>query len=214
MTRIPPTPPTIYPIADHDALAGEVVPAVAGLAEAGAGWIQVRAKKVGERLRYELVRDACRVAARHGAAIWVDDRVDLAALLPVAGVHLGQDDLPPRAARAVVGPRVWIGASTHDEEQLRRAAADDDVDVVAIGPVFPTSSKAEPDPVVGLELVRRARRWTTKPLVAIGGIGLDNVRGVLDAGADSAAAIGAVCRAGAAPGARLRALCEAAREER
>lgn len=204
MTRPRPVPPPIYPIADHERTVGE-------LAAAGAGWIQIRAKHAGDRRLYDLVEASCRVAARHGARIWVNDRPDLAALLPVAGVHLGQDDLPPRAARAVVGPEMWIGASTHNAEQVRRAAEDEDVDVVAVGPVFATSSKEAPDPVVGLELLERARGWTDKPLVAIGGIDEGNVARVLAAGADCAAVIGAVGRPPV--GERLRALERAAGNE-
>lgn len=217
--RPPPTPPAVYPIADLDALGGdrEAVPrAVAELAAAGARWIQVRAKGVGDRRLYELVAACCRLTAGSGALLWVNDRPDVAALLPVAGVHLGQDDLPPRAARAVVGPDVWIGASTHDEEQVARAAADEDVDVVALGPVFATRSKAAPEPVVGLERLARARRETKKPLVAIGGIGRESVARVLAAGADAAAVIGAVCRPGAGEAGgiadRLRGLERAAAE--
>ena len=209
-----PQPPAVYPIADHDALGGgdeALARAVAGLAAAGAAWIQVRAKRVGDRRLHQLLAAACRVAAERGARIWVNDRPDLAALLPVAGVHLGQDDLPPRAARAVVGDDVWIGASTHDAEQARRAAEDEDVDVVAVGPVFATASKTAPEPVVGLDLVARARRLTDKPLVAIGGIDETNIARVMAAGADCVAAIGAVCRPPlAAVGERLRALERAA----
>ena len=94
------------------------------------------------------------------------------------------------------GPPVWIGLSTHGEEQLLAADADPDVDVIAVGPVFPTTGKESPDPVVGLDFVRWARSRTAKPLVAIGGIGSGNLAEVLAAGADTAAVIGAVCRGG------------------
>ena len=88
----------------------------------------------------------CRALEGSGVRLWVDDRADLAALFPVAGVHLGQTDLPPAAARRVVGEEMWIGLSTHDEEQLRAADADPEVDVVAVGPVFPTTGKERPGP--------------------------------------------------------------------
>jgi len=114
--------------------------------------------------------------------------------VPAAGVHLGQRDLPPAAARRVVGPDCRIGLSTHDDEQLAAAAADPDVDLVAVGPVFPTASKASPDPVVGLGFVRRARAATSKPLVAIGGIDAGNLAQVLAAGADEVAVLSALCR--------------------
>jgi thiamine-phosphate pyrophosphorylase len=122
----------------------------------------------------------------------VDDRVDLAALLPVDGVHLGQRDLPPAAARPLLAARVSIGASTHDPAQLDAAAGDPAVDVVAVGPVFATRSKPDPDPVVGLDLVRAARVRTPKPVVAIGGIGEHNLAAVLDAGADAVAVLSAI----------------------
>ncbi len=148
-------------------------------------------------------------------SFWVDDRADLAALFPVAGLHLGQADLPPAAARAVVGRNVRIGLSTHDERQLRAANEDPEVDVIAVGPVFPTTGKERPDPVVGLEFVRRARALlghSGKTLVAIGGIGagnIGNIAEVLAAGADAAAVLGAVCK-GDDVGANCRRLLAAA----
>jgi thiamine-phosphate pyrophosphorylase len=104
------------------------------------------------------------------------------------GVHVGQEDLSPADARALLGPEVMVGVSTHGESQLVKAA-DSPVDYVAIGPVFATSSKQVPDPVVGLEGVRAARALTDKPLVAIGGITRANCAAVIEAGADSVAVI-------------------------
>jgi thiamine-phosphate pyrophosphorylase len=121
----------------------------------------------------------------------MNDRADLCLAAGFAGVHVGQDDLSPEAVRAVVGPGLMLGVSTHNPEQLA-AAGSSPADYLAIGPVFATASKANPDPVVGLEGVRRARELTRKPLVAIGGITLENFRSVLDAGADSAAVISAL----------------------
>jgi len=118
----------------------------------------------------------------------------VAALCGAAGVHLGQTDLPPEAARRLLGPEVWIGRSTHDRDQLLEAAADPAVDVVAVGPVYATRSKEQSDPVVGLELVRWARAASPKPLVAIGGIDRRTIGQVLAAGADAAAVISAVCQ--------------------
>ena len=185
----------IYAIADAEALAPAPVPAaVAAMAEAGLRWIQVRAKRLSGLELHRLLEDCCRALEGSGAALWVDDRADLAALFPVEGVHVGQMDLPPAAARRVVGRTVRIGLSTHDEAQVVAADEDPDVDVVAVGPVFPTAGKERPDPVVGLSFVRRARSRTAKPLVAIGGIHAGNVAEVLAAGADAAAVIGAVCR--------------------
>jgi thiamine-phosphate pyrophosphorylase len=185
----------IYAIADAEALAPTPVPAaVAAMAEAGIRWIQVRAKRLSGSAWYRLLEDCCRALEGSGVDLWVDDRADLAALFPVGGVHVGQADLPPAAARRVVGRTVRIGLSTHDEAQVAAADGDPDVDVVAVGPVFPTASKERPDPVVGLSFVRWARSRTAKPLVAIGGIHAGNVAEVLAAGADAAAVIGAVCR--------------------
>ena len=187
----------IYAIADAGALGTTPLPeAVAAMAGAGIGWIQVRAKHLSGRELYRALEGCCRAVEGTGVALWVDDRADLAALFPVAGVHVGQTDLPPSAVRRVVGEGVRIGLSTHDEAQLAAADADPAVDVIAVGPVFPTASKERPDPVVGLDFVRRARRRTSKPLVAIGGIEVETVATVLEAGADAAVVLGAVCRGG------------------
>lgn len=190
-----PRPGRIYAIADAEALGAAPLPqAVGALAEAGISWIQVRAKRLSGGELYRVVEACCREIEGSGAALWIDDRADLAALFPVAGVHVGQTDLPPAAVRRVVGEEMWIGLSTHGEAQLAAADADPEVDVVAVGPVFPTAGKERPDPVVGLDFVRRARSRTAKPLVAIGGIDAETVRAVLEAGADAAVVLGAVCR--------------------
>jgi len=192
-----PRPPRIYAIADAEALGPTPLPdAVAAMAEAGVRWIQVRGKPLSGRDLAHAIESCCRAVEGTGAGLWVDDRADLAALYPVAGLHVGQTDLPPAAARSVVGEEKWIGLSTHNEEQLAAADEDPEVDVVAVGPVFPTASKERPDPVVGLGFVRRARARTAKPLVAIGGIDAGNVADVLAAGADAAVVLGAVCRGG------------------
>lgn len=185
----------IYAIADVEALHPAPLPAaVRDMAEAGIRWIQVRAKHLpgGELCRQ--VEACCRVLEGSGVRLWLDDRADVAALFPVGGLHVGQTDLPPADARRVVGDEMWIGLSTHHEGQLRAADADPEVDVIAVGPIFPTTGKASPDPVVGLDFLRRARRLTAKPLTAIGGIDAGNVGEVIAAGADAAAVIGAVCR--------------------
>lgn len=185
----------VYAIADVDALAPAPLPAaVAAMAEAGVRWIQVRAKRLSGSAWYGLLAECCRVLEGSGADLWVDDRADLAALFPVQGLHLGQADLPPAAARRVVGPALALGWSTHTEEQVAAADEDPEIAVVAVGPVFPTTGKERPDPVVGLDFVRWARARTAKTLVAIGGIDAGNVAQVLAAGADAAAVLGAVCR--------------------
>jgi thiamine-phosphate pyrophosphorylase len=188
----------IYAIADVEALHPAPLPAaVRDMAEAGIQWIQVRAKQLSGGELCRQMELCCRALEGSGVRLWVDDRADVAALFPVAGVHVGQTDLPPEAARRVVGDEIWIGLSTHDEEQLLAADADPEVDVIAVGPVFPTTGKASPgppDPILGLDFLRRARTLTAKPLVAIGGIDSGNIAEVIAAGADTAAMIGAVCR--------------------
>ena len=147
-----------------------------------------------DRSLYRELEATCRVLEGSGVELWIDDRADLAALFPLAGVHLGQRDLPPQPARTLVGDDLWIGRSTHDGEQVREADEDTEVDVVAVGPVYSTTGKEHPDPVVGLDLVRTARRLTTKPLVAIGGIDDRRIGETLAAGADCVAVLGAACR--------------------
>jgi thiamine-phosphate pyrophosphorylase len=118
----------------------------------------------------------------------MNDRADLCLAAGFDGLHVGQDDLSPEAARKIIGLARWLGVSTHNPEQILEADQTS-ADYLAIGPVFATTSKANPDPVVGLAGVRRARELTRKPLVAIGGITRANARSVLDAGADSVAVI-------------------------
>ena len=122
------------------------------------------------------------------ASLFMNDRADLAVAAECAGVHVGQDDLSSEAARHVIGSKLWLGVSTHNPEQLQAADATS-ADYLAIGPIFNTSSKEKPDPVVGLDGVRHARSLTRKPLVAIGGITRLNARSVIDAGADAVAVI-------------------------
>jgi thiamine-phosphate pyrophosphorylase len=122
------------------------------------------------------------------AALIMNDRADLCLAAAFDGVHVGQEDLSVQGARRVVGEKLWVGVSTHQPEQVRAAAAGP-ADYVAVGPVFATTTKANPDPVIGLEGVRTARRLTSKPLVAIGGITRQNCQSVLEAGADSVAVI-------------------------
>ncbi len=187
-------PPRVYAIADVSALGAErLAEAVVEIARSGVRWIQIRAKALADRELYRRIEECLEATTGLDCELWLDDRADLAALFPFRGLQLGQADLPPVAARRVVGPKLWIGRSTHDSEQVLTADADPAVDVVAFGPVFATASKSDPDPVVGLRSLRRARALTRKPLVAIGGIDVGNIGSVLDTGADSAAMIGAIC---------------------
>ena len=123
----------------------------------------------------------------------MNDRADLCLAAGFDGLHLGQDDLLPKSARRILGPDRWLGVSTHNPEQLAEADKAS-ADYLAIGPIFATTSKANPDPVVGLEGLRRARELTRKPLVAIGGITRANARSVIDAGADAVAVISDLLR--------------------
>jgi thiamine-phosphate pyrophosphorylase len=123
----------------------------------------------------------------------MNDRTDLCLAADFDGVHVGQEDLSPESVRKIIGPGRWLGVSTHNPDQLREADLTS-ADYLAIGPVFSTSSKDKPDPVVGLEGVRRARALTRKPLVAIGGITRANAASVIEAGADSVAVISDLLR--------------------
>jgi thiamine-phosphate pyrophosphorylase len=159
------------------------------LAEAGVELIQYRNKSASSRLLFEISQSLASFFSPRGIRFIVNDRADIAALVNAGGVHVGQEDLSVEDARAVCGPDRWVGVSTHSLEQFRRAAHTS-ADYIAIGPIFATSTKANPDPVVGIEIVRQARKLTRKPIVAIGGITLDRATEVLDAGADSVAAAG------------------------
>jgi thiamine-phosphate pyrophosphorylase len=187
-----PPRPFLYPIVDVAALGERAVgSAVAALAAGGAKVVQFRAKGLSDRRFLDLAAEALAAARAGGAALIVNDRPDVALILGADGVHLGQDDLDPRAVRTLLPPEALLGVSTHNLEQLERAAGAP-VDYLAIGPVFPTRSKAAPDPVVGLEMVRKARALVTGSLVAIGGITEENARSVVDAGADGVAVISAL----------------------
>jgi thiamine-phosphate pyrophosphorylase len=183
--------PKFYPILDTEIAARhgvDPVTAAAQILEGGAMILQFRHKGFFSRevfAQLERVADLCRKAH---AKFVVNDRADLAALTGAA-LHLGQDDLPPSAARKVVGAATLIGFSTHNERQLRAAAAKP-ADYLALGPIFGTASKHNPDPVVGIEELRRLRALTERPLIAIGGITRANARSVLAAGADAVAIIG------------------------
>jgi thiamine-phosphate pyrophosphorylase len=184
--------PRIYPITDRRLTGLSHAEQVARLCEGGARLIQLREKHLTPREFYLEAESALRVARSYGARIVVNDRADIALALGADGLHLGQDDLRPDAARRVLGDDAIVGFSTHNAEQAAEAARLP-VSYVAIGPVFETASKENPDPVVGLDTLRRVRSITEGvPLVAIGGITHANARAVLEAGADSLAVIGAV----------------------
>jgi len=123
-----------------------------------------------------------------GARFIVNDRADIAAIVGAGGVHVGQEDLFVEAARKICGGALWVGVSTHNLEQLRTADATS-ADYIAVGPIFRTGTKENPDPVVGLEFLRAARGITRKPLVAIGGITVESAQAVYETGADSLAVV-------------------------
>lgn len=181
--------PRLYAIMDPARLGGRSLSDVCqALIEGGATLIQYRDKRSPAREIYE---NGLRIAGRvrpAGGIFIVNDRADVARAVQADGVHVGQDDLPVELARGAVGPGRWVGYSTHDLAQVREADSSS-ADYVAFGPVFQTTSKENPDPVVGLEGVRAARQTTGKPLVAIGGITLENARSVIEAGADAVAVI-------------------------
>jgi thiamine-phosphate pyrophosphorylase len=180
-----------YPILDTETAARrgiDPVDAAARILEAGAGLLQLRHKGFFSREVFQHAREISELCRSADAQFVINDRADIAKLLGAA-LHLGQEDLPPADARRVLGDGALIGFSSHNEAQLR-AAAGEPVDYVALGPIFETPTKLNPDPVVGLEELRRLRSFTARPLVAIGGITRTNARSVIDAGADSVAVIG------------------------
>jgi thiamine-phosphate pyrophosphorylase len=174
------------------------------LADAGVEVFQYRDKRGSARRIQEtsaaLVGRLANVGK--GARLIVNDRADIAAIVGAGGVHVGQEDLPAEAVRRICGDALWVGVSTHNLEQLRAADATS-ADYIAVGPIFRTGTKENPDPVVGLEFLRVARGITRKPLVAIGGITVESALAVYQAGADSVAVIRDLMAAGD-PAARAR----------
>jgi thiamine-phosphate pyrophosphorylase len=165
---------------------------VEALVAGGCVLLQYRNKSGNARMMLEQGRELKRRVGRT-AKLMMNDRADLCIVAEFDGVHVGQDDLSPGSVRQIIGDGRWLGVSTHNPEQMREADQTS-ADYLAIGPVFSTSSKDRPDPVVGLEGVRRARQLTRKPLVAIGGITRGNAASVIEAGADSVAVISDLLR--------------------
>ena len=181
----------LYPLTDRQIAGLSHADQVTQLSEGGARLIQLREKHLAPREFYRQAEAALLVARAHGARIIINDRADIALTLRADGVHLGQDDLPPAAARRLLGPDAVIGFSTHSTVQAL-AAANMPIDYIAVGPIFPTPSKANPDPIVGLDGLRRIREIVGIPLVAIGGITAENAPEVISAGADAVAVISAI----------------------
>ena len=192
--------PRLYAIVDDDVARahGWTVPAVArACLDGGARLLQVRAKRASAAELLDLCERVAADAAAYGAILVVNDRADIARLIPAAGVHVGQDDLPPALARDIVGPERVVGFSTHSAEQVS-AALVPPISYLAVGPVFGTPTKETGYEAVGLELVRDAAAAAAVAaggevegltVVAIGGITLERARSVIEAGAASVAVI-------------------------
>jgi thiamine-phosphate pyrophosphorylase len=180
--------PKLYPITDTQASRLSHARQVEQLAAGGASIVQLREKRASPREFYNAALEAMSIARNLGVQIIINDRVDIAIAIKADGVHLGQDDLPADHARRLLGEGRIIGFSTHSPEQAL-AADSTSIDYVAIGPVFQTVTKENPDPVIGLEVVREVKGHLSKPLVAIGGITLQTAPSVIEAGADSVAVI-------------------------
>jgi thiamine-phosphate pyrophosphorylase len=186
--------PRLYVILDAGLVQGPVQSIARQLASAGVRLLQYRAKGVSAREVLETAKQLAQMARAEGTSLFVNDRPDLAYLAGADGVHVGQDDLSVEQTRAIVGQDRWVGVSTHNREQFEAAAATS-ADYIAIGPIFQTTSKANPDPVVGTGLLRELRPLTKKPIVAIGGIRLERAAELIEAGANSVAVISDILRA-------------------
>jgi len=180
--------PKLYPITDTSISRLSHAEQIERLAAGGASLIQLREKHASPREFYQVALEAMIVAKRLGVQLVINDRVDIAIAVKADGVHLGQDDLPPGKVRMLLGEDRIIGSSTHTLDQALEADSAP-VDYIAIGPAFPTSTKENPDAIVGTANIREIKSRISKPLVAIGGITLESARSVIDAGADSIAVI-------------------------
>jgi thiamine-phosphate pyrophosphorylase len=200
--------PRLYPILDADALVRAGVPlatAARTLYDAGVRWVQYRNKRATDAEIVERMRELRTIFPAGEAVLLLNDLVHLCAQVGADGVHIGQEDMLPAEARRILGPHYLLGVSTHNPTQLSTAIASGAVDYLAIGPVYATGSKENPDPVVGLDGVKAARTLTRLPLVAIGGITAETGREVIEAGADAVAVIsGLLPQGGQAMSERIR----------
>ncbi|HTU32937.1 MAG TPA: thiamine phosphate synthase [Candidatus Acidoferrum sp.] len=202
--------PPLYAIIDPALTARPVLQVTESLISAGVELIQLRDKRGSPRAIYHQAREIMRQFAGSGVRFIVNDRPDIAGMCAADGVHVGQDDLPVEPARAICPKPLWVGVSTHNLAQLRDADRTS-ADYIAVGPIFATGTKANPDPVVGFDFIRAARQATRKPLVAIGGITVESAADVFRAGADSVAVIRDLLAA-PDPSRRAREYLEIARE--
>jgi len=180
--------PRLYVILDAALLTVPETECAQKLVDAGVRLLQYRNKGASARGLFECSKRLSSLLVPQGVTFLVNDRADVASAVEASGVHVGQEDLRAEAARSVIGTGKLLGVSTHNLDQFKDAAATS-ADYVAVGPVFSTSTKANPDPVVGIEFIRRVRLLTDKPIVAIGGITLDRAAEVIRAGADSVAVV-------------------------
>ena len=180
--------PRLYPIVDLEVSLHPLEFLIGEFAAAGLTWVQLRDKKANSRQLFANAQRLVELARRHGLTAIVNDRTDIAWLSDADGVHVGQEDLPVEHARKIVGPKKIVGYSTHNLAQALEAEQSS-ADYIAIGPVFATTSKVNPDPIVPLEELREIRSRVTKPIVAIGGITSQNAAQLFDIGLDSVAVI-------------------------
>jgi len=198
--------PRLYVILDAALLTIPETECARQLVDAGVRVLQYRHKEASSRELLENAKKLSLALVPRGVTFVVNDRADVAALAGASGVHVGQEDLAVEDARAVVGPGRLVGVSTHNGAQFEQAAGTS-ADYIAVGPIFSTSTKSNPDPVVGTEFIRQVRPLTDKPIVAIGGITLERAAEVVRAGADAVALISDILRA-RNPGERARQFIE------
>jgi thiamine-phosphate pyrophosphorylase len=194
--------PPLYVILDAALLPSDPIEFTEGLLQAGARLFQYRDKTSSSREFLHASQALCLSVRQRGGTFMVNDRADIARLCGANGLHLGQMDLSLERARKVMESESVIGISTHNVAQFK-LAAESSADYIAVGPIFKTSSKGNPDPVVGVEFILQLRKLTTKTIVAIGGITAENAAEVFEAGADSVAVISDILRA-KSPAARVR----------
>ena len=180
--------PPLYAILDVDQAVGGAGNLALVLSRAGVQIIQLRDKRASAPKIYEVAQKLVASLLPAGVGVIINDRPDIAVMIGAAGTHVGQEDLPVEDARRICASPRWVGVSTHNLEQFRQAALTS-ADYIAVGPIFPTATKENPDPIVGLEFVRIARKLTKKPLVAIGGITVESAGAVFQAGADCVAVV-------------------------
>jgi thiamine-phosphate pyrophosphorylase len=208
--------PALYSILDPNLITGPSLPLAAALADAGVQLIQLRDKSGSAARICAESRALVAALSSRGVRLIVNDRPDVAAMAGAGGVHVGQEDLPVEDARRICGSSCWVGVSTHNLDQLQEADRSS-ADYIAVGPVFATNTKENPDPVVGIDFLRKARQLTRKPLVAIGGITIDSAAEVYLAGADAVAVARDLLSADDPPGRarqylatanRIRSICD------